>query len=172
MGSVVIPGPPARPPAARTARATRTWLRADRGLLVVAALSMGAALVHLWVMPTDWAVWWGYGVFFLLTGVGQAHYAPVLLRWPKPGVVWFGIAGNLGIVGMYLLSRTNGVPVGPHAGAADPVGIGDFLTTAGEFVLVGMLVAALGPVARRRFMTLAALAGVGLWVLRLTNQLM
>jgi hypothetical protein len=50
------------------------------------------------------------------------------------------------------------------------VGIGDLLTTAGEFVPVGMPAAALGPRARRWFMTVAAAAGAGLWVLRLTNQ--
>jgi hypothetical protein len=35
-----------------------------------------------------------------------------------------------------------------------------------------MLIAALGPKARSRFTTVLALAGVGLWVLRLTNNLL
>ena len=157
MGASVVSGTTAGRPAARPAGARRALARTHRGVLVT---------------PSHWDVWWGYGTFFLLIGIGQALYAPAVVRWPTPGVLWFGIAGNLAIVGIYLLSRTNGIPWGPHAGRADTVGIGDFLTTAGEFVLVGMLVAALGPRARRWFMTLAAAAGVGLWVLRLTNQLM
>jgi hypothetical protein len=172
MGASVLSGPTARRPAALAAGGRRALARPHRGVLVAAALSLGAALVHLQVTPSHWDVWWGYGTFFLLIGIGQALYAVAVVRWPTPPVLWFGIAGNLGIVGIYLLSRTNGIPWGPHAGRADTVGIGDFLTTAGEFVLVGMLAAALGPRARRWFMTLAAVTGVGLWVLRLTNQLM
>jgi hypothetical protein len=172
MGASVVSGTTARRPAALAAGGRRALARTHRGVLVAAALSLGAALVHLQVTPSHWDVWWGYGTFFLLVGIGQALYAPAVIRWPTPAVLWFGIAGNLSVVGIYLLSRTNGIPWGPHAGRADAVGIGDFLTTAGEFVLVGMLGAALGPRARRWFMTLAAAAGVGLWVLRLTNQLM
>jgi hypothetical protein len=39
-------------------------------------------------------------------------------------------------------------------------------------VLAGMLIAALGPRVRSWAMTVLALAGVGLWVLRLTNNLL
>jgi hypothetical protein len=163
--------PAVRPSAVSAARGRRAAL-ARPGLLAAAALSVGGGLVHLQVMPAHWSSWWGYGVFFLLTGVGQLMYAPALVRWPNPGLLWFGIAGNLTIVGTYLLSRTNGVPWGPHAGRAEDVGIGDFVTTVGEFVMVGMLVAALAPRTRRWFTTVAALAGAGLWVLRLTNNLL
>jgi hypothetical protein len=156
-----------------TARAReRSPLLAERGLWVAAALSLGAGLVHLEVTPAHWYVWWGYGVFFLLTGIGQVLYAPLLVRWPNAAVLWFGVLGNLGIVALYLYTRTNGIPSGPAAGHIERVGIGDFVTTAGEFVTVAMLVAALGPRARSRFMTAAALAGIALWVLRLNNTLL
>ena len=37
-----------------------------RGVLfMVAALSLVAGLIHLWVMPEHFEEWWGYGVFFL-----------------------------------------------------------------------------------------------------------
>jgi hypothetical protein len=172
MGASVVTRTPARPLAARAASGRRALARAHRGVLVAAALSLGAALVHLQVTASHWDVWWGYGIFFLLTGIGQALYAPAVVRWPRPGVLWFGIAGNLMIIATYLVSRTNGIPWGPHAGRADSVGVGDFLTTAGEFVLVGMLVAALGPRSRRWFTWAAAASGVALWALRATNQLM
>jgi hypothetical protein len=41
-------------------------------------------------------------------------------------------------------TRTNGIPWGPGAGHIERVGTGDLITTAGEFVLAGMLIAALG----------------------------
>jgi hypothetical protein len=58
------------------------------------------------------------------------------------------------------------------AGHIERAGTGDFITTAGEFVLAGMLIAALGPRDRSRTMTLPAPAGVGLSVLRRTNTLL
>jgi hypothetical protein len=58
------------------------------------------------------------------------------------------------------------------AGHIEGVGQGDFITTAGEFVMVGMLAAALPPRSRSWFMTAAALGGVALWVLRYTDRLL
>ena len=46
---------------------------------------------------------------------GQALFAPLVLRRPAPWVAAVGIAGNLAIVAMYVLSRTAGPPLGPHA---------------------------------------------------------
>ena len=92
---------------------------------------MGAGLVHLEFTPSSWT-WWGYGLFFLLTGIGQIVYAAAVVRWPNAGVLWLGIVGNLGIVGLYLMTRTNGIPAGPSAGHIERVGQGDFITTAGR----------------------------------------
>src|SRR3954451_6671829 len=160
MASSVASTTIARPAAASKAAGQRASILAQRGLLVAAALSMGAGLVHLDVTETHWYVWWGYGLFFLLSGIGQVLYSAVLMKWPNPAVLWIGIVANLGIVGLYGFTRTNGIPAGPSAGHIERVGTGDFITTAGEFVLVGMLVAALGPRARSWFMTACALAGV------------
>jgi hypothetical protein len=162
----------ARPSTAPAAGARRAALLDRRGLLLAGSLSLGAGLVHLELTSYHWFTYWGYGLFFLLTGIGQVLYAGAVVKWPTAPVLWLGALGNLAIVGMYMVTRTNGIPAGPSAGHIEAVGTGDFITTAGEFVLVGVLVSALGPKARSRFMTLAALAGVGLWVLRLTNQLL
>jgi hypothetical protein len=172
MASVVTTATTAAPPAASAAGARRASLLSNRGLVVAAALSLGAGLVHLEVTPVHWWSWWGYGAFFLLCGIGQVLYAAALVKWPTAPVLWFGAVGNLAIVGMYLYTRTNGIPTGPAAGHIERAGSGDFITTAGEFVLAGMLIAALGPKARSRAMTALALAGIGVWVLRLTNNLL
>jgi hypothetical protein len=160
------------PAVAPAAAGRRSRLLSNRGLLVAASLSLGAGLVHLEVTSDHWFLWWGYGLFFLLTGLGQVLYAAAVVRRPTAPVLWLGIAGNLAIVGMYLYTRTNGIPWGPGAGHIERVGTGDFITTVGEFVLAGMLIAALGPRVRSWAMTLLALAGVGLWVLRFTNTLL
>ena len=77
-------------------------------LCVAAALSLFAALIHLWVMPEHFTEWWGYGLFFLVAAVAQVVYVPLLLRWPNRSVLLVGIAGNLAIVVLYLLTRTVG----------------------------------------------------------------
>jgi hypothetical protein len=89
-----------------------------RGVLcTVAALSLLAALIHLWVMPELFEEWWGYGAFFLLAAVARVIYVPLLLRWPNRTVLLLGIAGNSAIVLLYLVARAVGIPLsGPEAG--------------------------------------------------------
>jgi hypothetical protein len=151
---------PAAAHAPRTAAAT-----------VAAALSLGAAWVHLAYTASHFRQWWAYGAFFLAVGIGQALYAPLVLRWPRPAVALLGIAGNVAIVGMYVLSRTVGPPLGPHAGVPEAAGTVDMATTAGEVALVVVLLSLLGGATRRRVANVLLLAGALLWALRLTGRL-
>ncbi len=41
-------------------------------MYAAAALSLVAALEHLWVVPQHFEEWWGYGAFFLASAVAQA----------------------------------------------------------------------------------------------------
>ena len=138
---------------------------------VAAALSLGAAWVHLAYVGPHLRQWWAYGAFFLATGIGQAVFSPLILRWPRPALAAVGIAGNLAIVGMYVLSRTNGAPLGPHANVPERVGAVDLATTAAEVVLIGVLVTILGTTARTRVADLLVAGGVIIWTLRLTGHL-
>jgi hypothetical protein len=53
----------------------------------------------------------------LMAALAQLLYVPLLLRWPNRMVLLLGIAGNLAIVLLYLLSRTRGIPFfGPGPG--------------------------------------------------------
>ena len=89
----------------------------ERTLYAAATLSLMAALVHLWVTPEHFEQWWGYGAFFLVAGAAQVLYTPLVLLLPTRIVLLLGIAGNLAIVVLYLLTRTVGIPVfGPEAG--------------------------------------------------------
>jgi hypothetical protein len=110
-----------------------------RGVLyTVAALSLLAALIHLWVMPEHFAEWWGYGTFFLVAAVAQVVYVPLLLRWPnRTLLLLLGIAGNSAIVLLYLLTRVVGIPLfGPEAGEVEGVGIIDVCATSSEAAIV------------------------------------
>jgi hypothetical protein len=98
----------------------------ERTLYATAALSLLAGLIHLWVTPEHFEEWWGYGVFFLVAAAAQILYVPIVLLLPTRIVLLLGIAGNLVIVGLYLLTRTVGIPFfGPEAGEVERFGFVD-----------------------------------------------
>ena len=63
-------------------------------LYAAAALSLLAALIHLWVTPEHFEEWWGYGAFFLAAALAQALYAPLVVVWPTRIVLLLGTGGN------------------------------------------------------------------------------
>lgn len=116
------------------------FARRSRTVLYAAALSLAAALIHLRVTPEHFEEWWGYGAFFLGTAVFQGAYGPALLRWPWPSLFSLGIAANLGVVVLWLVTRTAGIPFfGPDAGEVEAVGALDPAATTAELVLILVL---------------------------------
>jgi hypothetical protein len=156
------------PPAAR-ARLHGPEARRRAG--AAAALSLAAAWVHLAYAGSHLRQWWAYGAFFLATGAGQALFAPLILRLPRAWVIAAGVAGNVAIIAMYVVSRTYGPPLGPHAHAPEVAGPIDLATTAAEVLLVGVLLTMMGPVARRWVANLLLALALLLWALRLTGRL-
>lgn len=127
--------------------------------------------MHLAYWESHWDQWWGYGLFFVATGAGQALLAAALVRRPGRAVVLAASPTTWGIVDMYAMSRTVGVPVGPLAGVAERAGTIDLAVTALEIVVVGLLLASAGRTARRAIVNAMLGAGVLLWALRLTDHL-
>jgi hypothetical protein len=116
---------------------TRATDRPSGVLPAVAALSLMAGLIHLWVVPEHFEEWWGYGTFFLVAAAAQVVYVPLLLRWPNRTVLLLGIAGNSAIVLLYLLTRVVGIPIfGPEAWEVEGVGIIDLCATTSEVAIV------------------------------------
>ena len=114
--------------------------RANTALRAMAALSLLAAMIHLWVMPEHFEEWWGYGTFFLISALAQGLYAPGLLLWPNRVILLAGVAGNLAIVILWLVTRTSGIPLfGPHAGEVENVGTLDLVCTFAEVGIIAGL---------------------------------
>lgn len=121
-----------------------------------AAFSAGAAVIHAAEAPEHFAEWWGYGTFFVAAAAAQILLAVLLLRSPRqealggarfgrrPDGRWViaaGIAGNAGIVVLYGLTRTIGIPlVGPDAGEVEQLTRSGVVATALEILLIGLLV--------------------------------
>lgn len=117
-------------------------------------LSVAAGLIHGGLIEDHLEEWWGYGVFFLLAAMAQGMYGVALLlqdvwkeddgpnRPRKPGVRWYavGIAGNVGVIALYIVTRTVGIPLfGPAAGETEPVTPVGIVSKALEVALVVVL---------------------------------
>ena len=133
-------------------------------LYAAAALSLVAALVHLWVMPEHFREWWGYGAFFLASAVAQVLYVPLLLLRPNRTILLLGVGGNLAIVSLYVVTRTVGVPYfGPHAGEVEGAGFMDLCATTSELgiaVALGAVLLRGLPSDRRRLVLIVAAIAV------------
>jgi hypothetical protein len=146
-------------------------VRWSAAVLASGLLSLVAGWIHLAYVGSHWDYWWAYGAFFLGTGLFQALLAPALMRWPGSWTALIGIAGNVGIIGMYLWSRLYAIPMGPHKGVLERIGTVDMICTGAEVLLVGILLAIVAPAQRRWALNALLVLGVALWALRFTNQI-
>src|SRR4051794_29703908 len=96
-----------------------------RWLAVGAAL--GAAAIHAYVAPEHLREWWLYGGFFIGVTAVQLALAWLVLRRPTVTVLLAGIWGTIGLIGIYVVSRTTGLPfTPPHRHSGHVLVAGDF----------------------------------------------
>lgn len=112
---------------------------------VAAASTAAAGFVHFAVAPEHFAEWWGFGTFFVLCGEVQLGWALVARRVPRDWVFAVGLAGNLSLVLLWVVSRTSGLPFGPDPGVPEAVGTPDALAVALELVSAASCALALSP---------------------------
>lgn len=118
-------------PAARTG-AWRTDL-----VRLAAVLSGAAAAVHLSVARLHFDEYWLFGVGFVVAGVLQLGWAVAI--WRRGGdrrLLIAGLALQLGIALVWVVSRTVGLPYGPQAGRAESIGALDAQCTLDELLIV------------------------------------
>ena len=137
-----------------------------------AALSLSAGLAHLGETSGHLRMWWAYGAFFVAAGLGQVALAVLLALRPRPWLAAAGIPGNLAIVAMYVVTRTNGPPLGPHAGVPEDPELLGMATVAAELGVVVLLLGLLEERTRRAATTALLLVGVAAWTLRATGVLL
>ena len=97
---------------------------------VAAVATVAAAAVHLTVMPAHVRESWLYGVFFLVAATAQVAWSVAVLRSADRRLLRAGVAGSLGVVALWAVTRTTGLaPLGREG-----VGTLDVVATACELV--------------------------------------
>lgn len=153
-------------------RTTRT--RAHLFLVATALLSSGAAAIHYAVIDTHFEEWWGFGVFFVGSGLAQLAWAVIAVTWPSRPLFWLGVLGNAAIVALWIVTRTAGTLLGPDPYEPEPVGLADGIATGFEvvIVLVAVWLATVGIPRWRTLRTVTWIVGavtLGLTVLALLS---
>src|SRR3954462_2821637 len=151
-----------------------------------AGAALGAAAIHDYVAPEHLREWGVYGGFFIGVTAVQLALAWLVLRRPTVTVLLGGIWGTMALIGIYVASRTTGLPLTPahqhgHVlvagdftngvphlpGAtgsnAEAVGAVDLSALAVELLLTTILVGLLPTPARRRTTNLMMALAVAAW---------
>jgi FtsP/CotA-like multicopper oxidase with cupredoxin domain len=105
-------------------------------------LTFGAAFIHLAVAPAHLREYIPFGVLFLAVGSAQIVLAAELCARPTRRLALLMAAFNVGLVGLWLASRTVGLPLGPTPGQPEEIGLTDLICNALE-TLSGVLLLAL-----------------------------
>ncbi len=102
--------------------------------VLVAGASAASGAIHVAFAPEHFGESWRHGLFFALAGLAQIAWAGAVVARPSRRVIVAGVA-QIGIVGVWVVSRTIGIPIGsPAEGVAFP----DSLATALEVVIVAV----------------------------------
>jgi hypothetical protein len=115
------------------------------------ALSIGAGGIHFAVIQEHLSEDIAAAVFFLALAWFQVIWAMVYLVRPNDLLRLIAIVVNAGTVGIWIVSRTSGLPIGPEPWTPEAVGLADLLSSSFEVVLVGLLAASLLPRLADRF---------------------
>lgn len=110
--------------------------------VALAAAAVGAGAIHLAVAPEHLTEFPLLGAGFVASAAAQFGWAILVLRRDSPRLLRIGAVGSLLFIGVYVLSRTVGLPLGPEAFQAEPLGTADLvccglelLTAAGALLL-------------------------------------
>lgn len=128
-----------RPTAAKPANAYFAklwdWIRTGReyrgrALLNSAALlTLAASAIHFSVAPEHFVDFAPYGVFFVCLGLIQVVLAAAILLRPNRRLFVIAASGTLAVIGLWLASRTVGLPIAPVPGRPEDFGFTDVVCT-------------------------------------------
>jgi hypothetical protein len=101
-----------------------------------------AAAVHAMEIRPHHAEWIPAGLFFAAAAGAQAYLGIRSLAAPSPALTRAAIAVNGSVLATWAVSRTVGMPFGPHAGVPEAVAAVDLVASAGALVAIVALLSA------------------------------
>jgi hypothetical protein len=104
-------------------------------LLHLAALSIVAGAIHAVVAPPHFEEAWAYGAFFVALAASQLAWGAWIYTRPSALGLRIGGAVSLAVIGVWIVSRTTGMPFGPDQWQAESIGPLDLAATAGEALI-------------------------------------
>jgi hypothetical protein len=104
--------------------------------LSMAVMSLGAAAIHFAVMGSRFEEYVWFGVFFAVAAWYQALWAIAIVATPTRQRLVGGLSMNLVIIGVWLVTRTAGVPIGSEPGEVEPIGTADLVATVLQVLIV------------------------------------
>ena len=135
----------APPIARRPAEGPSTTALAE-AIRIAAGLSLTTGVIHAIATVDHFSHYWLYGAFFMLATYAQVWWGIALWRSRASArTLRVGAYGNLAIVGVWLLSRTVGIPFGPYAFDAEPITLADGAATLNELLIVAYVAVILRP---------------------------
>jgi hypothetical protein len=112
-----------------------------------------------------------FAIAFALLAAAQFAWGAAVYRLPARWLIGTGAVMSFAVAGVWIASRTSGLPIGPKPWKPEPLGLADVIATADEAVLCFLALAHLSGRAVRflpRFVQLAA-TGIGLALLSLSS---
>jgi hypothetical protein len=151
------------PPRGAPESLSRAWSTVLRWTAVFTA--SGAAAIHASVVDEHYGEWAVEGLFFAALATAQALLALAVATRPRTAVYAIAISLSLAAVALWIVSRTAGVPIGPHAWVPEPVGRPDAVATVLELTtataLAPLVVSAPGRAGTWLAIALVGVATVG-----------
>jgi hypothetical protein len=101
----------------------------------LAMMSLATAVIHFAVAGEHFQEYWLYGVFMLVVAWLQLLWAAAAIARPSRLLLVGGVILNIGVLAVYIVTRTAGDVIGPGASSAEQVGFGDVLCTVLEAIV-------------------------------------
>lgn len=117
-------------------RPSVTYTPAQTVLVLTAGLAFVGGLIHVGAAVDHYEEFPLYTLAFSVIALLQVSWAWLLVRGPSRAILLAGALMQLGIVALWVVSRTAGVPIAPKAWTPEEVGIADLVATLGELVTV------------------------------------
>ncbi|MDQ6778919.1 MAG: hypothetical protein M3071_22460 [Actinomycetota bacterium] len=105
-------------------------------IILIAGVSFVAGVIHIAASIDHYRDFAVYTVVFALIATFQIAWAVTIARGCSRQVLILGAALNFAIIGLWVASRTVGVPIAPRPWVPEDIGAPDLMATVAESVIV------------------------------------